>query len=80
MIFRSTRTGRYRDAGELGNFLFCQRAWKLEQQSVSSEREPERAAGTAYHQQHGKQVRVAARTGAVARWALIFAILLLVWA
>lgn len=74
------RDGRYRNASEVGSFLFCQRAWMFERQGAPSEREPERASGTAYHQQHGGRVEASARTGSAARASLLIAIVLIVLA
>ena len=70
------REGRYRNASEIGSFLFCQRAWMYERQDAPSEREPERDAGTFYHQQHGERVEAAERTGSAARIVLLIALAL----
>jgi hypothetical protein len=70
------RGRRYRTASEIGTYLYCKRAWWFERQGAPSLREPERARGTAYHEQHGGRVVTAQRTGSVARVFLLLAVLL----
>lgn len=71
------RSGRYIKASEIGTYVFCRRAWWFERTGASSSREPERAAGTAYHASYGERVASAGRSGALARWCLAFGVVLL---
>ncbi len=73
---KPSRGGRYRNASEVGTFRFCERAWMFERQGAPSEREPERATGTAYHQKHGERVVTAQRMQGAGRWFLLLGILL----
>ncbi len=43
-------------ASEIGAFLYCRRAWWYRLQGVESDNQAEMAAGTAFHEQHGKQI------------------------
>ncbi len=56
-------------ASEIGSFLYCRRAWWYRSQGVESENQAEMSAGTAFHEQHGKQL---IRSGALrlAGWGL----------
>ncbi len=73
---KQPRRGRYRTASEIGTYLYCKRAWWYERQDAPSLRAPERALGTAYHQQHGERVVAARRVSGVARVFLMLAVLL----
>lgn len=73
---RPRRRGDYRKASEVNAFLFCRRAWWFERQGVPSDQDPERARGTAYHQQHGRRVGATPRVQARARLALALAVAL----
>jgi hypothetical protein len=68
---------RFVNASEVGTYLFCKRAWRFQQQGAPSAREPERAAGTAYHIQHGKRVAAGERAGRLVSALLLVAIVLL---
>ena len=46
-------------ASEIANFIYCQRAWWYQKQGISSENQPQMAAGTTLHTQHGKTVLLA---------------------
>ena len=43
-------------ASEIGSFLFCQRAWWYQARGLPSENQLEMAAGSDYHQEHGRKV------------------------
>ncbi len=74
---KQPRGGRYRTASEIGTYVYCRRAWWFERQGAPSLRAPERARGTAYHQQHGEQVVTAQRIGGLASACLLLAFVLL---
>ncbi len=64
-------------ASEIGTFLFCQRAWWFQKQGQPSQNQAELAGGSAFHQQHGRQV-IRADLLRLAGWILlILAIVLL---
>jgi hypothetical protein len=46
-------------ASEIGTYLFCHRAWYFQDQGFESQNQMELAGGSAYHQEHGRQVFVA---------------------
>jgi CRISPR/Cas system-associated exonuclease Cas4 (RecB family) len=71
---------RYRTASEIGTYLYCRRAWWFERQGAPSSRAPERARGTAHHQQHGVRVDAARRSSGLAQLCLLFAVVLLLLA
>lgn len=50
---KSTRVIR---ASEVGSFLFCQRAWRYQQDGEPAENLAELAGGTKIHAQHGRTV------------------------
>ena len=42
-------------ASEIGNYLYCRRAWWYRKQGIRSENQAELASGTQLHQRHGRQ-------------------------
>jgi hypothetical protein len=46
-------------ASEIGTYLYCRRAWWFKDQGFESQNQMELAGGSAYHEQHGRQVFVA---------------------
>jgi hypothetical protein len=50
------------NASEVGTYLFCKRAWAFGRQGTPSAREPERARGTLYHEQHAQRVAAGEQT------------------
>ncbi len=46
-------------ASEISTYLFCHRAWYYQDQGFESQNQMELAGGSAYHEEHGKQVFVA---------------------
>lgn len=77
--------GRMIRASEVGEYLYCRRAWWLRQvQGVTSAKAPQWAAGQAAHAAHGSAVQRAHTWARLARWlvlagALLLALRLLGW-
>ncbi len=47
-------------ASDIGNYLYCRRAWKYRRDGVESENQAELAAGTELHRRHGLKTLSAA--------------------
>ena len=43
-------------SSDIGNYMYCRRAWWYRKQGLESENQAELAAGTLLHQRHGRQV------------------------
>jgi CRISPR/Cas system-associated exonuclease Cas4 (RecB family) len=43
-------------SSDIGNYLYCRRAWWYRKQGVESENQAELATGTEIHRKHGRQV------------------------
>ena len=43
-------------SSDIGNYLYCRRAWWYRKQGLESENKTELGAGTELHQKHGRQV------------------------
>jgi CRISPR/Cas system-associated exonuclease Cas4 (RecB family) len=67
----------YVNASEVNSFVFCKRAWHLEQRGAASSLEAEREAGIAVHRQYGQLVQASRRNERLAVWLAIAALLLL---
>lgn len=65
-------------SSEIGNYLYCRRAWWYRKSGTPSENQAELAAGTDLHKRHGRQVLASALTRTVGLILLLAAILLLV--
>lgn len=65
-------------ASEIGTYLFCQRAWKYQQNGVESENIREMLTGTEIHAQHGRTVLVAGCLRTLAMGMLLAAMVLFV--
>jgi hypothetical protein len=61
-------------ASELGNFLYCRRAWWYHLQGVPSQNQNELSGGTAFHRRHGRGVLFSGFLRS-AGWVLILAAL-----
>jgi len=62
-------------ASELGNFLFCRRAWWYHAQGVPSQNQAELSGGSAFHHRHGRGVFFGALLRALS-WILFLAALI----
>ena len=62
-------------ASEVGDFVYCAKAWHLKRTGAEAEG-PALAAGTAFHTKHGAGVSQAAR---LQRWARLLLLLAIVW-
>ena len=65
-------------SSEIGNYLYCRRAWWYRKQGMPSENQAEMAAGTELHKRHGRQVLASGLTRTLGLALLLAAILLLV--
>jgi CRISPR/Cas system-associated exonuclease Cas4 (RecB family) len=65
-------------SSDIGNYLYCRRAWWYRKQGIESENKTELAAGTELHQRHGRQVLASNLARTVGFILLIIAIVILV--
>lgn len=65
-------------SSDIGNYLYCRRAWWYRKQGTPSENQAEMTAGTELHQRHGRQVLASSLTRNLALALLLAGILLLV--
>ncbi len=72
---RGKRTVR---ASEIGNYLYCERAWWYARQGVRSRNKAELAGGAAYHDEHAGKARRIIFTQVLAYLLLAAAILLFI--
>jgi len=63
-------------ASEIGTYLYCKRAWGYHNQGFESQNKIELSEGSAFHQEHGKQVLLAGILRAAA-WLVLLAALVL---
>lgn len=64
-------------ASELGNFLFCRRAWWYQSNGVASQNQAELASGSAFHRSHGRGLILSGFLRTLG-WLLLLAALALV--
>lgn len=64
-------------ASELGEYLYCQRAWWYRLQGIQSSNVQELAQGTAEHIQHGRGLRLASWQRTLAFVLIVAAVALL---
>ena len=64
-------------SSDIGNYLYCRRAWWYRKQGFESENQAELAAGTEIHRQHGRKVLASNLTRSLG-FVLFFAALILV--
>ncbi len=65
-------------ASDIGNYLYCRRAWWYKKKGMESENKAELAAGTELHHQHGRKVLAASLTRTVGLLLLLAALTMLV--
>ncbi|RJP51746.1 MAG: hypothetical protein C4557_07480 [Anaerolineaceae bacterium] len=65
-------------SSEIGNYLYCRRAWWYRKTGTPSENQTELAAGTDLHRRHGRQVLASLLTRTLGLILLLAAILTLV--
>jgi CRISPR/Cas system-associated exonuclease Cas4 (RecB family) len=65
-------------SSDIGNYLYCRRAWWYRKQGVESENRAELAAGTELHHKHGRQVVASTLSRTLGFILLMIAIILVV--
>jgi CRISPR/Cas system-associated exonuclease Cas4 (RecB family) len=64
-------------ASDIGNYLYCHRAWKYRREGIESENQAELAAGTELHRRHGLKTLSATILRTVGLILLLAAVLML---
>ena len=65
-------------ASDIGNYLYCRRAWRYRRDGVESANQAELAAGTELHRQHGRKTLSAILLRTLGLILLLAAIIVLV--
>ena len=65
-------------SSDIGNYLYCRRAWWYKKQGFESENQAELATGTAIHRQHGRRVIASSLNRSIGILLLLGALVLLV--
>lgn len=65
-------------SSDIGNYLYCRRAWWYRKQGFESENQAELASGTELHRKHGRKVLAAGFLRTVAFFLLLAALVVLV--
>ena len=65
-------------SSDIGNYLYCRRAWWYKKQGFESENQAELASGSEIHRQHGRKVVASQLTRLLALILLFVALILLV--
>jgi CRISPR/Cas system-associated exonuclease Cas4 (RecB family) len=65
-------------SSDIGNYLYCRRAWMYRQQGFQSENQAELASGTELHHKHGRKVMAAGISRTIGLILLLAALVLLV--
>ena len=65
-------------SSDIGNYLYCRRAWWYRKQGIESENKVELASGTELHQKHGRQVLASSLNRTLGFILLMIAIVLVV--
>ena len=64
-------------SSDIGNYLYCRRAWWYRKQGLESENRAELAAGTELHHRHGRRVLASTLNRTVGLVLLMAALVLL---
>jgi len=65
-------------SSDIGNYLYCRRAWWYRQQGFESENQTELASGTELHRKHGRKVVAAGLLRTLGFLLLLLALVMLV--
>jgi len=65
-------------SSDIGNYLYCRRAWWYRKQGFESENRAELEAGTEIHRQHGRKVLASTLNRSLGMVLLFMALILLV--
>jgi CRISPR/Cas system-associated exonuclease Cas4 (RecB family) len=65
-------------SSDIGNYLYCRRAWWYRKQGFESENQSELATGTEIHRQHGRKVLAATLNRSVGMVFLFISLILIV--
>jgi len=65
-------------SSDIGNYLYCRRAWWYRKQGFQSENQAELASGTELHRKHGRKVLAAGLMRSLGFLLLLAALVLLV--
>ena len=65
-------------SSDIGNYLYCRRAWWYKKQGFEPENQAELAAGTEIHRQHGRKVLASSLNRSLALLLLFVSLILLV--
>lgn len=64
-------------SSDIGNYLYCRRAWWYRKQGLESENQAELVAGTELHHRHGRQVLASSLNRTLGLILLLAALVLL---
>ena len=65
-------------SSDIGNYLYCRRAWWFREQGYESANQAELSSGTELHRKHGRKVMAAGLFNSVGCVVMLIAIVLLV--
>ena len=72
-----TRPVKVIRSSDIGNYLYCRRAWWYRQQGFESENQAELASGTELHRAHGRKVLASGLLRTLGFLVLLVALVLL---
>lgn len=65
-------------SSDIGNYLYCRRAWWYKKQGLVSENQTELSSGTELHRKHGRQVVASGLSRTIGLILLMIALVMLV--